>query len=582
MSQLQLLRSTSLGWLPDETVFSLASRFHRLSGHGAPAGTCQFLFGHRQQGAAHDLPARLDHLASVSDGLLGTGETIARDHTILGYFLPFRPADMQRQAIAALCGEGIGSLKFGLGLLTSRFGAHHPLKACPDCMRQDLERYHTAYWHRVHQLPGVWVCGDHHRLLQECIVKSNYVRRFSFVLPDPALLRHVVESATPETARALRSTAAMSADVLTLRPPFELVSHGLAQTLRNRIFSFEARIPKAQHREIVALYNEHCSALRKIPEFTALPDSYATAEMNLASLVRSPRAASHPIRWIAAFSCFFPELRAVLDAYAAWNHAPERVGSTMLTSQARASSREPLRSAFLRALTNSSVRLAAIQAGVDVSTGLAWAAAAGVNVERRPKILKGAARERIVKMLEAGVDKVVASEQGGVALSTITRLLHTEVGLHQKWAGARAAAARKKARQDWTTATQVAGAQGIKFCRSLAPAAYAWLRRNDTSWLEESSRSIRLDRRGENNVHVAWDERDRHLAASVEQAAAHLQAQGATSIKLWQIHQAVPELRPKLTKLARLPMTAALLKRFVQPGHVTNRSAPLWRPNDDI
>lgn len=72
MAQLQLLRSTSLAWLPDETVFSLAARFHRVSGATTASQTCRILFGHDRHGTEHDLPCRLQHLADATEGVLGS------------------------------------------------------------------------------------------------------------------------------------------------------------------------------------------------------------------------------------------------------------------------------------------------------------------------------------------------------------------------------------------------------------------------------------------------------------------------------------------------------------------------------
>jgi hypothetical protein len=51
-------------WLPDETLFSLCSRYHRASGNQLPTTTCKALFGHKLQGAAHDFPARLNHFCA--------------------------------------------------------------------------------------------------------------------------------------------------------------------------------------------------------------------------------------------------------------------------------------------------------------------------------------------------------------------------------------------------------------------------------------------------------------------------------------------------------------------------------------
>ena len=51
--------SPAMEWLPDETVFSLCSRLHFLSGHHVPTKTNQLLFGTARAGSAHDVPAHV-------------------------------------------------------------------------------------------------------------------------------------------------------------------------------------------------------------------------------------------------------------------------------------------------------------------------------------------------------------------------------------------------------------------------------------------------------------------------------------------------------------------------------------------
>lgn len=117
-------------WLPDETLFSLCSRYHSLSGNQSASTTCQQLFGHAQFGTAHDFPSKVGEFATRTRGELGTAESIVLQRSLLPYYLPFRSEADQVDALDAMLGRGIGSLKFRLGILTSRFRANHPLKAC--------------------------------------------------------------------------------------------------------------------------------------------------------------------------------------------------------------------------------------------------------------------------------------------------------------------------------------------------------------------------------------------------------------------------------------------------------------------
>ena len=98
----------------------------------------------------------------------------------------------------------------------------------------------------------------------------------------------------------------------------------------------------------------------------------------------------------------------------------------------------------------------------------------------------------------------------------------------------------------------LAGATAV---RMLEPAVYAWLYRNDRDWLKEQiDRLERAKRSG--GVRADWDKRESALARDVRLAGLELSSQlHGRRPKLWQLYQVLPELRPKLAKLDRLPLT---------------------------
>ena len=128
-------RSDSLlTWLPGETLFSLCSRQHRLWGYGLSSRSTEILFGGKRLGTRHDFPSGLDAFVLRTEGQLGSAVEIARDRTLLRFYRPFfRKAEID-YAIWTMRGPAVAHLKFRLGLLTSRFRANHPLKACVACM----------------------------------------------------------------------------------------------------------------------------------------------------------------------------------------------------------------------------------------------------------------------------------------------------------------------------------------------------------------------------------------------------------------------------------------------------------------
>jgi hypothetical protein len=196
-------RSRSWRGRSSETLFSLCSRHHRLWGYSSAAQTAHLLFGGRRVGIHHDLPSGLDDFCKRTGGCLGSPAEIALERTLLRYYRPFLEEHETGAAVQTMRGRSVAHLKFRLGLLTSRFRANHPLKACPECMTADVESMGWVYWHIGHQYPGVWVCPEHACWLRVSTVKSTGVERFLWHLPTEDRLA----AAVPEPSRASTEAA---------------------------------------------------------------------------------------------------------------------------------------------------------------------------------------------------------------------------------------------------------------------------------------------------------------------------------------------------------------------------------------
>jgi hypothetical protein len=98
----------------------------------------EIMFGGKRLGTQHDFPSGLDTFALRTEAQLGSAVEIARDRTMLRFYRPFLANAEIDYAIWAMRGPAVAHLEFRLGLLTSRFRANHPLKACVACMQTDL------------------------------------------------------------------------------------------------------------------------------------------------------------------------------------------------------------------------------------------------------------------------------------------------------------------------------------------------------------------------------------------------------------------------------------------------------------
>jgi hypothetical protein len=556
-----------LGWQTSETFFSWVSRQHLFWGNRSASETAYILFGHRHAGTHHDFPSALDAFALRTGGLLGQAEDVALSRTLLSFYRSFSSAGQIDDCLQMMRSKSVVHLKFRLGLLTSRFRANHPLKACPSCMAQDLSNTGWAYWHLEHQYPGVWLCELHWEPLHEATVKSTGVGRFSWCLPDGVNLKR-------EWLPAANGFAALTAlSEVTLQLVRQERGHGwlsganVVPVMREQI-SQNGWLTQNGNLRMTALtpsYFNWCQELRGPAELQSLPASEPEAAAQIARLLSPWRTGTHPIRVLVALSWLFKDANSFLSTYDKVHASnipltpPDDLYSDTVPMDV--SDREICKSSLVALIKNGmSATAAAKEAGVDVGTAMAWAAQAGIQIPRRPKTLTAAIQTALRRDLILGAEKAAAASAHSLSVQAVTRFLRTEPGLHQAWHDAKTRNALLKARTAWSAAVATHGHLGVKWLRAMDPSIYAWLYRNDRAWLQ--GQLPRRVTRSEMPLRVKWDARDLELSSAVEQTLEKLRVtQQGKPIKLWQIYQAMPQLKPKLSALQKLPLTQRAIER---------------------
>lgn len=233
--------SSAVRWLPDETLYSLTSRYHLLSGHTTAALTSQRLFGHARGGFSSDFPSRIASFASRTREQLGDAISILYNRTIAPAYLPYLNSADANAAVNAFCGASIGSLKQTLGMARASSSGTRRLKACARCMTDDRKIWGTTYWHRAHQLPAAWVCLEHGEPLLASTVEGSGIASFQWHLPSSQQL-HATQggpaesSATGKACWALLRRLSIDAQCLAGLPEkFEFEPGRLSATYRNAL-----------------------------------------------------------------------------------------------------------------------------------------------------------------------------------------------------------------------------------------------------------------------------------------------------------------------------------------------------------
>lgn len=556
-----------LDWLPGETLFSICSRQHRFWGHTHSWTTAAILFGGRQSGTQHDLPNHLDDFVARTGQALGTASAVALSRTLLSFYRPFLSVQTVENAVAAMRSGSVAHLKFNLGLLTSRFRANHPLKSCPACRLQDRADFGWSYWHIDQQFPGVWTCPRHAVALQESTMKATGVGRFLWTLPTDDLPFEPVHQ--PDGARLVR-WCSLSDFIVKLveadSPPGWLHGDQLQAALLAEVRSrgWMSAMGSLRVKPMAGEFLAYCRELSSIRELTALPKTTEEAVQHLGRLLRPLRTGTHPLRLLTVAHWLFESAEELCRALDHQAGALPPVAGYSAPLSGVVDGRSAIHSEVIeRILKGDAVSTVARQIGIDIATAKGWAARDGISTPRRASILRPAVIEKLKSDLGSGADKDQAARQHGISISTVNRILRTEVGLHTQWQVARERQAREEARSSWEGLLAIHGRQGTKFLRAADPRTYAWLYRNDHAWLLTHS-PVRLSASLPGSPSVLWDERDRTLKAAVDVAVLELRRLSSDKpLRLWQVYQRVPDLKAKLAHLDRLPLTARALELAV-------------------
>lgn len=540
-------------------------------------------------GTHHDLPNGLVEFEHRTNGCLGSADQIARDRTLLRYYRAFLPPEKVVDAVNRMGSHSVAHLKFQLGLLTSRFRANHPLKACAACMDQDRMEHGWAFWHLEHQFPGVWWCDQHARPLQESVFKATGVGRFLWNLPTTEALRALPEQAQSDIQeRALASLAATTRGLVAVGETIPWSTDQFWTLYQDVLYDRGLLTESGRLRlaDIVPDFLQFVTKLRGIPELSALPDTADAAAVQLGRLLRPPRTGTHPLRHAILIDWLFGSQQEFLLRYRNANacRAGDRVEESAYpeaeVAQTDSISADGRPARLLTLLAQGlSLRAAADVIGIDYKTAAVWAARSGITVSRRPKVLRDKKFDGVVAALWAGDDKASIAGQFGISIATVTHTLRSVPGLQDAWHRIRFDQARQRAQESWLISVTQYPTLGVKLWRSLVPAAYAWLYRNDREWLRQRTATPDVARITDTERRINWNDRDTDLSSKVQRAALALaQAAPGTRLFLWQLYQAVPDLKAKLNVLHRLPLTRQAIDIAIgrRPSSAPNSSQTLF------
>jgi len=475
---------------PDETLYSRMARYHRLSGHADDSTTLGELIGLHTHVITSHLPSSLEaFVARLPAGAKCSVEELIQSSTIFPYFQAFLPSQQRERAIGTMSSLSTSGLKMMLGLVASRLGGHNVFRFCRTCALEDKDMLGQVYWHRAHQLPGVWVCATHCDPLYELDGPVVQLKRHKLFLPDDAYVEpnaRQLSLSSSETEAVLR-VSLLSKNVLMGNQAWNWLSlrdTNRKNAIRNQLIRANGQIRVVELAEVLERY------LSKLPtygEYGILRNNFMEWVLKL---LRKPRGnVLHPMKHILLIDC----LRSSHEG--ATNAITRQVKKKNKSQQGR------IDETLLRELLgerNLTLTQAAAQLGRSVTTVSVEAVRLGLSIRgRRPKVFTNQVKFRIRSSLQHGLDPREVANKHGVSLVSIYRILKMDTQLAAEYADLRF----RKLRASYRT----------RFCEAWSQADYSWLRRNDIEWLAQR-KALTGKREVARKPCVDWAARDEFLA----------------------------------------------------------------------
>lgn len=516
-----------LDWLPDETLFSLCSRQHLVMGNLDPATTSTAVLGISEKFIKHDIPCGIAALKQNGFHYWGNAESILLHHTIFSVFVPFQNKIKIEDAIKTIKGDRIDSLKYRLGLVSSGFGAEHPLKACPYCMREDVYAHGIAYWHLTHQYPGVLICPRHRAWLMVSTKSRRWSGRFEWSLPTKDCLIQQASSQKLWSRPAFLNLANNVIDLAAIGRVMSLESCAVAATYRTAVLQGG----------ISASLLDRIEPLRRFHLFESLPKDEKSTDSFINQLIRTPRRSIHPVKHLVLIDWLFDDLHSFLKAY-------DAELARLALQVASTPSRKP-----------------------DERVSLSNAAAPTKNTPR-PKRLKGQLKEDLLSKLDKGVSKYELCEEFQISVSTINRLLRAHPATNAMAIEARHSQKLGEHRAQWQYLHSLHPELGVQALRNKTPSLYTWLYRNDKAWLMAEEQTFVKPAHAEKHP-IDWQGRDFRLLSMLRAASEAIAGLQCGRVTTTELYARVPMLSSCLENRDRYALSRAYLSTVLNRSKST-------------
>ncbi|MDH6372521.1 hypothetical protein M2444_004334 [Paenibacillus sp. PastF-3] len=299
---------------PDELLYSAFARYHRNSGNESIRQTMKELFDNTSTCSSVWFPSQLDRLTRQIPGQIYSSDELIQKHTLIPYFTPFIPPKRAERLEETMKFSTCSPANMILGRAAFSVKPKQKLMYCTGCVREDRSKYGEAYWHRGHQLEGVYLCPMHGEPLWKSYISHQMQKnRFQYITLEKALV-DIGELISTEILPGEFSQNIAIQSLLLLEKEFP--SMGLQSI--NQYY-----ISRLRSEGYVCKTSNRIRWDKLIPGFSSYYGNKLLANINggisesdswLHKLLRKPRVSCHPLRHILLLGFMGDTIERMMDS----------------------------------------------------------------------------------------------------------------------------------------------------------------------------------------------------------------------------------------------------------------------------
>ncbi len=159
---------------PDEIFYSYISRFHKYSGNSLISQSLKELLNTTYI-KANNFASNLNYFCSNFFHDEYTPKFFINNHTIFPIYKPFLTSKVCIEIEECMKSGNPGLVQLKLGNTAGSICKNGGIKICPSCIDEDRMYYGEAYIHRIHQVPGYFICTKHQKYLYDIQIMNTSV-----------------------------------------------------------------------------------------------------------------------------------------------------------------------------------------------------------------------------------------------------------------------------------------------------------------------------------------------------------------------------------------------------------------------